>query len=143
MLTEEQLSQLYNQLKQDFLKGDFNRNNTVIQTQNVVFQISTLTDQKNSDNPNVSSIDLGECEQALKEKNGITKDLIVFKTDIKSEDLSQTYVQYEIYDPRDLTLLDLTICKDMKISVSAPVKLDSSISSLYDNLKDSGYDLFN
>ena len=108
-----------------------------------MFQISTLADQKNSDNPNVSSIDLGECEKALKDKFGINEDLIVFKTDIKSEDLTQTYVQYEIYDPRDLTQLNLTICKDMKISVSTPVKLDSSTSSLYDLLKDSGYDLFN
>ena len=142
-VTEEQVNQLYNQLKQDYLKGNFNGNNTVIQTQNVVFQISTLSDQKNSDNPNVSSIDLGECEKALKDEYGITEDLIVFKTDIKSEDLTQTYVQYEIYDPRDLKMLNLTICKDMKISVSTPVNLDSTTSSLYDLLKDSGYDLFN
>ena len=31
----------------------------------------------------------------------------------------------------------------MKISVSAPVNLDLTTSSLYDSLKDSGYDLFN
>ena len=142
-LTEELLNKLYTQLKNDYLKGDLKGNNTVIQTQNVVFQISTLADQKNSDNPNVSSIDLGECEQALKDENGITEDLIVFKTDIKSEDLTQTYVQYEIYNPKDLKPLNLTICKDMKISVSTPVNLDSSTSSLYDLLKDSGYDLFN
>ena len=108
--------------------------NTIIQTQNVVFQISTLAEQKNSDNPNISSIDLGECQQALKDKYGINEDLIVFKTDIKSDDLTQTFVQYEIYDPRDSSVLNLTICKDMKISVSTPVKLDSSTSSLYDIL---------
>ena len=148
-VTEEQANQLYIYLKEDYLKNNFTRNNTIIQTQNVVFQLSTLkshntlADQKNSDNPNVSSIDLGECEKALKDEYGITEDLIVFKTDIKSEDLTQTYVQYEIYDPRDLKMLNLTICKDMKISVSTPVKLDSSTSSLYDLLKDSGYDLFN
>ena len=124
-MTEEQLNKLYTQLKQDYLTGNFSGNNTIIQTQNVVFQISTLEDQKNSDNPNVSSIDLGQCEQALKDEYGINEDLIVFKTDIKSEDLTQTYVQYEIYDPRDLSPLNLTICKDMKISVSTPVKIDS------------------
>ena len=143
LISEEQLNKLYIELKQDYLKGNFNGNNTIIQTQNIVFQISTLTDQKNSDNPNVSSIDLGECEKALKDEYGINEDLIIFKTDIKSEDLTQTFVQYEIYDPRDLTLLDLTKCKNMKISVNSPVKLDSSTSSLYDILKESGYNLFN
>ena len=39
--------------------------------------------------------------------------------------------------------LNLSVCKDMKISISSPVNLDSSISDLYDSLKDSGYDLFN
>ena len=142
-LNEEQVNKLYTQIKDNYLNTDYKGNNTIIQTQNVVIQISNLEDQKNSDNPNVSSIDLGQCEQELKSHYGITEDLIVFKIDMKSEDLTQTYVQYEIYDPRNFTVLNLSVCKDMKISVSTPVKLDSSISDLYDILKDSGYDLFN
>ena len=143
-MTEEQISQLYNQLK-DNLLTDYDGENTIIQTENVVFQISTLDDQKNMENPNVSSIDLGDCEKELKKHEGIPDNmsLIVFKTDIKTEDLTQTFVQYEIYDPRDLHALDLSICKDMSICVSTPVKLDSTTSSLYDTLKESGYDLFN
>ena len=102
-----------------------------------------MEDQKKSDNPNVSSIDLGECEEKLKKKFGIEEDLIIFKTDIKSEDLTQTYVQYEVYDPINLKPLNLSICKDTKISISTPVKLGSATSNLYDNIKESGYDLFN
>ena len=143
-LSEEQVSQLYNQLKNEILNSNYKGNNTIIQTQNVVIQISTLKDQLNSDNPNVSSIDLSDCEQELKSHYKITEDLIVFKIDMKSEDLTQTYVQYEVYDPNNLTKpLNLSVCKDKKISISTPVNLDSSISDLYDNLKDSGYNLFN
>ena len=145
LMTEEQIGQLYNQLKDNILTSDYKGENKIIKTENVIFQISTLDDQKNSDNPDVSSIDLGDCENELKKSSGIPEEmsLIVFKTDIKTEDLTQTFVQYEIYDPRNMNPLDLSICKDKKISVSTPVKLDSSTSSLYDDLKNSGYDLFN
>ena len=68
--------------------------------------------------------------------------LIILKTDIKADNLTKTYVQYEIYDPRNLNRLDLSICKNT-ISISAPIELDNSISSLYDNMKESGYNLFN
>ena len=141
-VNQSQISQVYTQLKDNYIYN-FKGNNTIIQTQNVVFQISSLEDQKKSDNPNVSSIDLGECEEKLKKKFGIEEDLIIFKTDIKSEDLTQTYVQYEVYDPINLKPLNLSICKDTKISISTPVKLGRATSNLYDNLKESGYDLFN
>ena len=141
-VSEEQMEKLYDKIIEDYLHN-YKGNNTIIQTQNVVFQISSLEEQKNSNNPNVSSIDLGECEEKLKKEFNISDDLIIFKTDIKSEDLTQTYVQYEIYDPNDLTPLNLSICKDTKISVSTPVNLDSKTSHLYDSLKEFGYDLFN
>ena len=32
---------------------------------------------------------------------------------MKSEDLSSTYVQYEIYNPKNFSQLDLKDCKDM------------------------------
>ena len=146
LMNEEQIEHLFKDLKENYLTTDYNGENTIIQTENVIFQISSLKDQKNDDNPNVSSIDLGECEQELINHYKIPKNmsLIMFKTDIKTKDLTQTYVQYEIYDPRNMTIhLDLSICKDMKIIVNSPIKLDISTSHLYDNLKESGYDLFN
>ena len=61
-VNQSQISQVYTQLKYEYI-NNYKGNNTIIQTQNVVFQISSLEDQKKSDNPNVSSIDLGECEE--------------------------------------------------------------------------------
>ena len=140
-VTEEQMEQLYNEIKEEYLIN-YSGENTVIQTENVVFQVSTLSEQ-NENNPNVSSINLGDCENTIKRNKGIpdSMSLVVFKTDTKTKDLTQTYVQYEVYDPRDLlTPLDISICDS--VSISVPIKLDSATSELYDSLKESGYDLF-
>ena len=139
-VSNDQIGKVYDLLKQK-IAADANE---LIETENVIFQISTLEVQKNSNNPNVSSIDLGECEDRLKEQEGLSEsdELIVIKTDIKSEDLSSTYVQYEIYNPIYLTKISLEVCEDISISVSVPVNLDESIKSNYYSLSQSGYNLF-
>ena len=62
--------------------------------------------------------------------------------DIKSEDLTSTYVQYEIYNPKTLKKINLDICSNSPISVSIPVTLDENTKSIYDSLTQSGYNLF-
>ena len=143
-VTEKQIKELYERVREYFINKNYTGNNTIIQTQNILFQISKLKDQLNSENPNISSVDLGDCEAILKNKYDIDDDesLLIFKTDIKSPDLTQTYVQYEIYDSIKLTLLDLFYCKDTNITINSPVKLDNFTKSLYDNLNNSGYNLF-
>ncbi len=144
---EEQLTNLYNEIKNNYIQNYFNKNNftnNIIETENVIFQIAKLEEQENSDNPDISSINLGECEERLKYHYKIINDsLIIYKIDIKTSDLTQTYVQYEIYEPINFTLLDLSLCDDLKITISSPVILDNYTSSLYESLKQSGYNLFN
>ena len=69
--------------------------------------------------------------------------MIIYKVDIKYPDNHCTYVKYEVYNPMNLTLLDLSICKDLNIVINSPVDLDDKTSLLYDNLRKSGFDLFN
>ena len=144
LITENQLNKTYNELKNNYLTSGYKGENKIVETLNVIFQLSTLEGQKNTDYLDISSVDLGDCERDLIKINGIPEDmpLIILKTDIKADNLTKTYVQYEIYDPRNLNRLDLSICKNT-ISISAPIELDNSISSLYDNMKESGYNLFN
>ena len=146
-VSEEQINELYEKIKDYYyMKKFYNKNdttNTIIRTENVIFQISKLEDQYYSDD-DISSVYLGECEERLKFHCQITNDsLIIYKIDIKTSDMSHTYVQYEIYDPKNFTLLNLSKCDDLKISINIPVSLDNYTSSLYDSLKDSGYNLFN
>ena len=120
-MTNEQINQIYNILKKK-ISPDANE---TIETENVKFQLSTFEEQKNSNNPNISSIDLGDCEERLKKQDGLSEDddLIVLKIDIKNEDLTSTYVEYEIYNPT-LNIISLDICSDISISASVPVNLN-------------------
>ena len=144
-ITEKQIGEIHDDIKNTYVNKEHKGNNTIIKTDNVIFQVSTHEDQKNSDNTDISSIDLGICEETLKRKNNIPKEesLIILKTDIKSKDLSQTYVYYEVYNPVNLQILNITDCENDTISISSPVNLDEVTSILYFSLKDSGYNLFN
>ena len=92
----------------------------------------------------VSNIDLGECEKLLKNKEKLKEEdeLLILKTDIKSDDYAIIYVQYEIYHPYNKTKLDLEICQNVSIYINTPVSLSSDIESLYESLNKSGYNLF-
>ena len=139
-MTINQIEEIKNQL----LNQDYNGENTIITTETVIIQLSKLDDQLNQDNANVSNIDLGDCEGILRSENNIEddEDLIVYKTDIKSSDLSSTYVVYEVYDS-SLNKLNLDVCSDTQISIHVPVQLDETLDSLAKSLSDSGYNLFN
>ena len=140
-MTNEQIERIYNILKEKISVDT----NEIIETENAIFQITTLEQQKDNNNPNVSTIDLGDCEDRLKKKEGLNEsdNLIIFKIDIKNKDLSSTYVQYEIYNPKTLKKISLDICSDLAISVNIPVNLDKGTQSVYDSLSKSGYNLFN
>ena len=145
VITDDQTKEVYNDLKNDLIKGNYteNKENIIILTENVVFQLSTLEDQKNPDSTN-SIVDLGNCEEILKKQYDIPEeeDLIILKTETMENEVGSRYVQYEIYDPFSLEKLDLTYCEDVKIEVSIPVKLDNLTQALYEELSAQGYNLF-
>ena len=139
-MTAKQIENIHDNLI-DNLK-EFNKTNTIISTQNVVFQVSTLEQQKNNIFYNISSIDLGECEEKIR-KNIIGDDnLIIIKTDIKDMETLSTFVQYEVYDPIDLQKIDLSICEN-EISISVPVYLNEDIEDFNEKLNNYGYNIFN
>ena len=139
-ITNEQLQTIYNEMKSQIGPNK----SQIIETENVIFQISSLDEQKNNENPNISSIELGECEDILKNNSGLSEneDLIIYKVDIKNKDLSQTYVQYEIYDPKTLNIISLDACKDIPIFINVPVNLNENTRSIYSSLNQYGYNLF-
>jgi len=118
----------------------------IVKQENYIFQITTTDNQKNSDySSETSIIDLGECERIIKRNISNEDDptpLIILKIDIKKEDQKSTGVEYSVYNPYTKAKIDLDICSSTKITVIAPVKLTSDEISLYDNLYEQGYDLY-
>ena len=93
-IINDQITDIYNKLKVQIKSNQ----SLTISTEKEIFQISTLEEQISNSNPNISSIDLWKCEEKIKNSRNLTEEdhLIVYKIDIKNEDLSTTYVQYEI-----------------------------------------------
>ena len=144
-ITDQQMVILYNEIQKLYLNSNYDKNNTIFQTKNTIFQLSKLEDQKESYNTNISSIDIGICEERLRSQNHIPKNLslIILKLDKKNEDLTKTYVGYELYNPLNLDKLNLSICRDLRININTPVQLNDEVAMLYDSLNESGYNLFN
>ena len=143
LLTNEELKEVYRYIKKNIINKDYNQENLIIPTSQVFFQISTLEDQKN-DNFYLSSIDLRDCENTLRQIYHIKDDqsLIIFKIDIANYNLSTTYVKYEIYESESYKQLNLTYCNNTDIIMNIPANLDDETISLYDRLNKYGYNLF-
>ena len=140
-ITIEQANQVYSHIKTNLI----NSNYTLIKTDNIIFQVSLVDREDYSDNNIISNIDLGQCEIRLKEKYNIPEyeDLIIFQIDMKNLEKSTTYAQYEIYNPLNFERLYLDICSDININIYAPVELKNETLSLFSNLEQSGYNIFN
>ena len=141
-LTIEQYKKIYEELKNNITNWKEKKENIIVQTKNVTFQMATYNEQKTYNNKDISNVDIGKCEGYLKEKYDIKEDLIILKSDIKNEDLTKTFVNYDIYNPNNLEKFDINECKDFPIIISTPVYLNNDVELLYDSLNKSGYNLF-
>ena len=113
--------------KKDFLRND----------SNTIYQITSSYNQNNNEYENLSSILLGDCENKLREYyHIIEEDLLIFKVDFFEEGLLIPLIKYEIYNPLTLEPLNLTICKDTKIQLSIPVKINEDELFLYTSSHD-------
>ena len=138
-MNDEQIEYLYNELKDEITKNITNNTQLTIKTENAIFQLLSLNDleKQYEKDKDVSTIDLGECLNILKESTD--HPLKILKIDIKSEDLTSTYIQYEIYDSVTGDKIDLSICNDITIKINVPKKLDDETLNIFNNLGNSGY----
>ena len=145
IVTEIQINELNDIIKKEYLTNEYNGENNIIKTENVLFQVTTLDNQIEPNYKEVSIVDLGECQQKLKIYYHIPKEesLIIYKTDIKTSNFIQIFTQYEIYNPLNLEKLNLSVCENTTIIISSKVNLDNSTIALYNSLLESGYNLFN
>ena len=108
-------------------KGDI-----IIKQKSSTITISTSDNQKNGKSPNTTNIDLGQCEDKIKEAYNIPKNksLYILKLEVKQEGLQIPKIDYEVYYPLfggENIKLNLTACSDLKIDISIPASISDNI----------------
>ena len=115
---------------------------TVISGNYIDYEITTSDiDIEQRNNYNISYIDFGECENTLKNYYKIDN-LLIFKYEVYINKSFPLKVEYKVYHPKTKEQLDLSICNDNKILISAPLILDNNSLDLYNDFSGKGIDIF-
>ena len=147
-------TEIFNQI-QDYIKGystSESKNIIFKGESDFVYQITTtekekelITENMANQNYSLSIIDFSECEQLLKKEYNIPENisLIILKMEKMTDKTSEKNIQYQIYEPFNMTLLNMSICEDTDITVYIPFILEGEDLELYKDLLESGYNIFN
>ena len=124
-----------NNILDNIVNGD---KDIIISNNKTIIQITSTYNQKNNKNHNISTINLGICEETLKKSYNIdyNKSLLILKIDSFIVGLKIPVIQYEVYHPENKSKLDLTLCHN-KIEINIPVIIDGN--NLYKYEQDSKY----
>ena len=126
---------------------DYTGNEIVIEGKdNYLFRMTTneqIFEMKNG-TKKLSIIDLGKCEDKLRQKNNLNESisLIIISVEKDTDIASERNVQFEVYESLNKKKLNLSICDDESIDIYIPLVLSEELMTLYNELKDLGYNLF-
>ena len=82
---------------------------------------------------NTSIIDIGECEETLKQVYEIGNfSILLYKIDVKIPGYSAMIVNYELYNPKNYTKLNLDYCNKSSIIVKTPAYINKNELFKYD-----------
>ena len=109
-----------------------NKIDYIIKEKSELYQITSSFNQNNKQY-NISTINLGPCEDILKYKYEINQNdtLIIFKIEYYIEGLYIPIIEYEIFHPITKEKLNLNYCDNVKINISIPVSIDEDNLLLY------------
>ena len=101
-------------------------------TKNISYILTTTSEQKKNENKNETTIDLGLCENELKDNYNISYNdsLYILKIDVNETGMKIPKIEYEVYyliNKTNLINLNLSFCKNIKIVLSIPVYLVDDI----------------
>ena len=130
------MENIQEEITKDFDTSEIDKGgNIVIQQKDSTITISSTDNQKNEKSSNSSSIDLGECENKIKDEYNIprNKPLYILKLDVKQEGFKTPKIEYEVYYPlfnKGLIKLNMTACANLKIDLSIPMVLSDDIDKV-------------
>ena len=112
-----------------------NGHDEVIKSGKVTWTLTTLQNQMNNINRNITLILLGECENILRNYYNITNNETIYmkKIEVAQEGFKIPKIEYDVYSllsGENLIKLNLSICENTKIVISIPIKLNESLDKL-------------
>ena len=135
-LEQEKLDSIKEQLTgENFDTSEIDRGNDIVisnEEAGTTISISSSDNQKMYRNKNITSINLGKCEDNLKGKYNIPKhaSLYILKIDVVQKGMDLPKIEYEVYYPlnnSNLIKLDLDICKNTKVEFLYPSSMEGNM----------------
>ena len=107
----------------------------IIEVNKAKIILTTTENQKNNSNKNITTIDLGDCEQSLRQAYNISSDekIYIKMLEISQEEMKMPKVKYDVFgklNRKNLTKLSLDSCENNKISLLIPVPNVDNIDKL-------------
>ena len=133
---EKVIDNIKEEITKDFNVSNIDKGEDVtIKQKGSTITITTTENQNNDKSYNKTTINLGECEDKIKEEYNISKNksLYILKIDVNQEGFNIPKIEYEIYYPlfgNALIKLNLTVCKDSKINLSIPMIITESLDKI-------------
>ena len=142
-ITNDNIGEITKEIRNIIKNANIDSNtNILIEGENIVYQIISSQNMNDNNNNNLSIIDFGDCENILKEENNIDY-LIILKIDIKVNINSPNILNYEIYNPKSLEKLNLSLCRNVTINTYINFYPSKEALDKIIKLNESGFDLYN
>ena len=111
---------------------DNGRDKIIIDNKKRTIKLTSTSNQKNNEEENEITMDLGQCETIFKREYHIPDDdpLYILQIISEEEGMKIPKLEYEVYYPlydNYLKKLNITLCKDSKVEISIPVNISSSL----------------
>ena len=136
------IDEITHKAEEKFLYNIIYGNNTeyAVKEDNNIYQLTTTYSQKVKYYSNISSIQLGECENYLKDFYKIDKNesLLILKIEYYIPNFKIPIIQFELFNPISKERLDYQICNNISIYYHIPVDINEDELYIY-NKSDNYY----
>ena len=142
-ITNENIGEITNEIRNVIKNTNINSNiNIIIEGENTVYQIISSKNMNENNNKNLSIIDFGECENILERENNIDY-LVVLIIDTKININTPNIINYEVYNPDTVEILNLSVCQNITINTYTNFAPSKETLDKIMKLNESGFDLYN
>ena len=126
------IDEIISNIKNQILNGDLllsiingNGTNLIKKDGNIIYSISTLDCQEDY-KFNITTVDIGECEDILKVKYKLNQNdsLFIFKIEYFIDGYLFPIIEYEIYSNKIKEVLNMDFCHDIKINMNIHININ-------------------